>query len=71
MTLNPILFQLSADVSEREAYDLFKSGQIDAGQYSRILIECRGLKRQAKMQMALLVPQKRRGQGTCYSEGKF
>ena len=67
---NPILFKLSADVASREAHQLFKSGQIDAGEYSRILSDCRQMERQAGQIMAVLVPQ-RRERGASYEERKF
>ena len=70
MKASPILFKLSADLSEREAYQMFKDGLIDAREYSRVRIEARTLNRIADLQMALLAPQKR-VRGYSYSDRKF
>ena len=70
MKANPILAKLSADVSSREAHQLFKSGQIDASEYSRILADCRMLERAAEQQMAILIP-RMRVLGQSYDERRF
>ena len=70
MKTNPILSKLSADVSSREAHQLFESGQIDATQYSRILMDCRMLERAAEQQMAILAPRQRTPGGS-YDERRF
>lgn len=70
MSPNPILFKLSAEVTKREAHDLFKSGQISAGEYSSILIAGRDLNRIADQQMMVLAPRPR-VRGASYDERRF
>ena len=70
MRNNPILSKLSADVTSREAYTMFKTGQIEAGEYNRILADCRMLDKQARQVLAIYVPM-RRERGGSYDSRKL
>lgn len=67
---NPILFKLSATVSEREGLDLLHSGDISAGEYNSMLIAGRTLNRIADHQLFLL-SLCRRPRGGSYDEKRF
>ena len=71
MKNNPILSKLSADVTSRESSTLFKAGQISAGEYNRILADCRMLEKQARQVMAIYAPMRREQPGGSYDSRKF
>lgn len=68
---NPILFKLSATVSEREGLDLLHSGDISAGEYSSMIIAGRTLNRIADHQLFLLSLCRRPRSGGSYDDRRF
>jgi len=69
--INPLLCQNYNEAVQQEAYDLFKTGDLEDGEYSHILIGCRSLQNQATKLFQTNMPPRKRTKSDAYVDRKF